>query len=93
MTEARRVILHCPVADESKLDSWVEQCLASGVETICCWGNGCERIHDILDEIIVADGMDGSRFIDTTWHAHESLAAVREFAGDFGTRDYIEVRL
>lgn len=93
MTEPRHIILHCPATDEARLDSWVEQCLARGVQTICCWGDGCDRIHDILDEIIVADGSGGLRCIETTWHIDDSLDAVREIAGTFRNRDYVEVRL
>lgn len=93
MTELRHIILHCPATDEARLDSWVEQCLARGVQTICCWGDGCDRIHDILDEIIVADGSDRSRFINTTWHTDDALDAARDIAGDFGRKNYVEVRL
>ena len=49
--------------------------LRSGAVSISCWGKGCERVHDIFDELIVGDGAAGSGYsksIMTTWHSRES---------------------
>ena len=47
---------------------------------VCCWGNGCERFHYIIDKIWVAREMDGkcgavtnNSTLMTTWHNDESL--------------------
>src|SRR5678816_2794967 len=49
--------------------------LGAGGVYFCTWGPGCERVHDIIDEIIVSDRLeiDDSSVIMTTWHDHESL--------------------
>lgn len=52
-----------------------EQLLESGCAYLCAWGAGCERVHDVFDEILVGeapDTADGPEVM-TTWHAHESL--------------------
>ncbi len=54
----------------------------------CAWGPGCERFHDIVDEIIADDGVSGrNRFLPptsddvvmTTWHAHETLEEALDY--------------
>jgi hypothetical protein len=52
----------------------------------CAWGPGCERFHDIVDQVIVEDGI-GRRFVPptprdavmTTWHDRESLEDALDF--------------
>ena len=52
-----------------------------------CGGAGCERFHDIIDDIVVEDGLSERRFVGatpndvimTTWHANESLEEALEF--------------
>ncbi|MCB9870138.1 MAG: hypothetical protein H6837_09795 [Planctomycetes bacterium] len=52
-----------------------EQVLASGCVYLCAWGPGCERVHDIFDEILVGKDPDPAddSVVMTTWHADESL--------------------
>ena len=38
------------VADE-KIHNLLDCIIASGAAYICCWGKGCERVHDTADEI------------------------------------------
>lgn len=71
MALARKIIVHAPVSDETLLGDFVEQCLLDGVSVIAVVGSGCSRIEDIIDEIVVGDGSDGSRFICTTSHPDE----------------------
>ena len=54
--------------------------MEQGAIYICCWGKGCERFHDIIDEIWVVREMDGKygavakdSTLMTTWHNDESL--------------------
>jgi hypothetical protein len=50
--------------------------LDAGCVYFCCWGPGCERMHDIVDEEYVGDGssvLDHDLIIMTTWHDDESL--------------------
>lgn len=52
-----------------------EQLIDSGCAYLCAWGPGCERVHDIFDEILVRmdpDPADDS-VVMTTWHADESI--------------------
>jgi len=46
-----------------------------GLAYLCVWGPGCERVHDIFDEVQIE--LEGSRPIDsvvmTTWHAEEPI--------------------
>jgi hypothetical protein len=80
MSYPPRVILHAPNWDNPKLDAFVEDCLRAGVVLVCVVGDDCQRVEDIIDEIVVGDGSDLSRFLNTTSHPAESLDEVREFA-------------
>ena len=53
-----------------------EQLLESGCAYLCAWGEGCERVHDIFDEVFVGSNPNsaGDSVVMTTWHAQESLA-------------------
>ena len=43
-------------------------------------GKDCALIEDIIDEIVVGDGSDNTRFILTSSHPGESLEEVLQFA-------------
>jgi hypothetical protein len=50
--------------------------LDAGCVYFCCWGPGCERVHDIIDEEYSKDGLSvvaNESAIMTTWHDDESL--------------------
>ena len=61
--------------------------LNSGMVYFCAWGNGCERFHDIVDEILVEDDLAEKRFagpnendvVMTTWHDHDSPEDALDF--------------
>lgn len=42
---------------------------------LCCWGPGCERLHDCFDEADVCHKLDDADapVVMTTWHDRESL--------------------
>jgi len=76
MAFAPKLILHSPVSDERLLDSFVEQCLRDRVSLLAILGPGCSRLEDLIDEIVVGDGGDASRFLCTTSHADEDFETV-----------------
>jgi hypothetical protein len=49
--------------------------LRSGCVYLCSWGSGCERVHDIADELSVGSNPPPETYpgIMTTWHENESL--------------------
>lgn len=53
-----------------------EQLLDAGCVYFCAWGAGCERVHDIFDEVCVGTYRNAAdrSVVMTTWHAEESLA-------------------
>jgi hypothetical protein len=55
--------------------------LAAGAVYVLCWGPGCERVEDVVDEAVVGDaGEEPFGRIMTTSHAHETLCEALEFA-------------
>ncbi|GAA2849870.1 hypothetical protein [Aminobacter aminovorans] len=76
MPHARKLILHVPLSDEALLAGFVEQCLNDGVALVAVVGPGCARVEDIIDEIVLADGSDGTRFLCTSSHPDESFEDV-----------------
>jgi hypothetical protein len=61
--------------------------LERGMVYFCAWGPGCERFHDILDELVVADDIGERQFagpndqdtIMTAWHDDETLDEALDF--------------
>lgn len=76
MPLARKLILHAPISDEALLDGFVEQCLKDGVSLVAVVGPDCARIEDVIDEIVVGDGSDGTRFLCTSSHPDEPFEDV-----------------
>ncbi|HWV60782.1 MAG TPA: hypothetical protein VN034_09020 [Sphingopyxis sp.] len=76
MAFPRKILLRSPVSDEALLDAFVEQCLHDKVSIIAVVGADSVRIEDIIDEIVVGDGSDTSRFVCTTSDPDESLEEV-----------------
>lgn len=62
------------------LDQLVEQFIADGVKFVAVAGTDCAVIEDIIDELVVGDGSDETRFILTSSHPGESLEEVIQFA-------------
>lgn len=57
--------------------------LKAGCVYFCCWGPGCERVHDIVDEQYLESGysvQDDESVVMTTWHNDESLEEATWFA-------------
>ena len=75
-------------ATVDELSQFAEAALASGMVYFCAWGPGCERFHDIVDEVIVGDEVfERHRFtpptpndtVMTTWHDDEELEEALDF--------------
>ena len=61
--------------------SVAERLLNSGCAYFCCWGPDCERVHDIVDEVIVGSGVTPIEWggVMTTWHDKDSLQEAVDF--------------
>ncbi len=64
-------------ADVETISRFAESLIREGAAYFCTWGPGCERVHDIIDEIDSYPfndlGSPESSVIMTTWHAEDSL--------------------
>lgn len=80
MTVEPKIVLALPISNEAALAAFVEQCIARNVSLIAVQGEGCERVEDEIDWLIVGDGTDDSRFITTSSHPGETLEEALEFA-------------
>ena len=52
------------------------EAIESGCGSVCAWGEGCELVHDLFDEVRTVAG----RFVMSTWHEHEPLSDALYFA-------------
>ena len=62
-------------AEHASVDSigeLAEDLLKAGCVYVCCWGQDCERVHDVVDEVAIEHNPDGP-LIMTTWHAEGRL--------------------
>ena len=75
-----RIILHSPLMSASKLEPFVEQCLRDGVSLIAVVGDGCEKLEEEIDWIVVGDGLDPARYLSTSSHPSQPLEEVVDFA-------------
>ena len=80
MTYAPKLVLQLPVSNLDLLEPFVDTCIRDGVVLIAIVGEGASKIDDLIDELVVGDGSDRSRFINTTFHPKETVAEVMEFA-------------
>jgi hypothetical protein len=80
MPYAPKIVLHCPDGYRMELDQLVERFIADGVRFVGVVGVDCQRIEDIVDELVVGDGSEPGRFILTSSHPNEILADAVAFA-------------
>jgi len=64
-------------ASAHTVSDFIEPLLRAGASYFVCWWPGCERVHDIIDEVVSYPD-NGFRVppdscIMTTWHESESL--------------------
>jgi hypothetical protein len=91
-----KVVLHCASGVPKGLPALVEQFLADGVRYVGVVGQDAALTEDIIDECVVGDGTDESRYILTASHPNESVEEAMVFArrltGDYeGEVQLVEV--
>lgn len=80
MTYAPKIVLQLPLSDPDLLEPFVEACIRDGVVLIAIVGEGASKMDDMIDELVVGDGSDSSRFIVTSFHTNGTVEEVVEFA-------------
>jgi hypothetical protein len=52
-----------------------------GCVYLCAWGHDCERVHNVMDEMVVGSSPPETYRapVTTTWHARESLEETVDF--------------
>jgi hypothetical protein len=80
--DARRI-------EANKIDRAMSKLLNQGMVYLCAWGPECERVHDIVDEIVVINEIEKGEkgTIMTTWHDSDSLEEAAEFFRDLAYCD------
>jgi hypothetical protein len=63
MTFAPKLVLQLPISNPDLLEPFVEACIRDSVVLIAVVGEGASKIDDLIDELVVGDGSDRSRFI------------------------------
>jgi hypothetical protein len=69
---------HIPV---DVIGKFCSRLLDLGCAYLCTWGPDCERVHDIMDELVVGNNPPESDVGDvmTTWHADDLLEEALAF--------------
>jgi hypothetical protein len=80
MAYAPKIVLQLPVSNHGLLEPFVEACLRDGVDLIAIVGQGASKMDDLIDEIVVGDGSDRGRFVNTSFHENETVEDVLDFA-------------
>lgn len=75
-----KVVLHSTRGYHAGIDALVEEFRASAVRFVGVVGVDCERIEDIIDELVIGDGSDLSWELLTSSHPTESLEEAVDFA-------------
>ena len=75
-----RVVLHSLRGYRMELDAMVEEFLRDGVKLVAVVGQDCQRVEDIIDELVVGRGDNDSRFLLTSSHPGESVEDAVAFA-------------
>ncbi len=83
MSAPLKYILHSPISDKGRLEVFVEKCFEERGSLIAVLGAGSAELENWLDEIIVGDGSDESRFISTTTHPDEDFEQVLSFVNSW----------
>src|SRR4051812_28214797 len=58
---------------ETEIAILARRLLKAGCVYVCCWGPGCEQVHDLFDVADLALRPDGP-FAMSTWHSKEPLS-------------------
>lgn len=97
MPYPRKIILNCPNGYDAKLDGLVVDFLRDGVTYIGVIGRDCSKVKDIIDVLLVRNGIEGNQSILTASHPGESIDDAIYFAlsltGDHAGEDFQIVEL
>ena len=74
-------------ANTQAISDFAFSALKRGMVYFCSWSPGCERFHDIVDEVITGDDLTKEEFsgpstsdvVMTTWHDDETLEETLDF--------------
>jgi hypothetical protein len=80
MPYSAKIVLHAPPPHSHELEGFVEACIRDKVALVCVVGEQSQLVEDIIDELVVGDASDKTRFMTTTSHPDESLTEVIAFA-------------
>ena len=69
-------VIKVAAASTDEVSGFCRRLIELGCGYFCAWGQDCERVHDIMDELIVGDNPPDTYIgcLMTTWHAKESLS-------------------
>ena len=87
MPYAPKIVLCAPIKKIEALAPFVEDCLRDRVVLTAVVGVTSRQIEDTIDEIIVGDGSDPTRFIVTSSHPEQSIDEAIEFAANWQCED------
>lgn len=79
MSYESKVVLHSKSGYWPEMDALIESLIRDGVKFVGVVGDDCEKIEDIIDEMVVGEG-NNDNFILTSSHPGESLEEAIEFA-------------
>jgi len=69
-------------ATDEEISDFALRLVRSGAAYVCAWGPDCQRVHDIIDKVIIdleSRGIERIQPVITTWHANETLASAMWF--------------
>ena len=75
-----KIVLHCRTGVPKGIDTQMEAFIADGVKYVGVVGQDAELTEDIIDECVVGDGSDHTRYILTASHKVESVEYALQFA-------------
>jgi len=69
------LIWDAATVDATAITKLARKLIDSGCAYVCCWGDDCERVHDLFDSEWISNGFDPASddTIMTTWHTNDSL--------------------
>ena len=68
--------------DDQTLEAFASRLMAAGCYYVCAWGSGCERVHDLVDDVLIRENAESAKlpaetwdetFVMTTWHERDTL--------------------
>ena len=66
MAYGKKIVLNCRSGYTMRLDGMVEEFIRDGVKFVGVVGKNASHVEDMIDELVVGDGADGSRFMLTS---------------------------